>query len=312
MSRLFSNPSRRFVPYSSISSALLVVLLALGVLGCDSDSGAGSLLEGGAKDSAKPFAIELEASGGDGGAETTSIKGDADGSVPGVYLATLAGGELIVYLQGSDLSTVFFTVDTTSASVPGDVAMGDILGGPGFLTYTTPTGMVYESTGGTLTVDSCPEAMGAVVTGSLDKVVVTSAAADMGVGGTMTLSGTFKVTVAAHDGSQRCFSGSEPLGSDGPPGCSVDTCDGPCCPFGPCMADCLFTCAQEQCMNPATFMECAGCEPNCMDTCNVDQACRTALGALSQCAVENQCEPGPMDESPCLGANCCSEYDAAF
>jgi hypothetical protein len=317
MSRIFS---LRF-----LSLGLLAASLSLFAMGCESDSGddgAGSVLTGGAKDSAKPYAVEVEASGDDGTAPA-SIKGDADAALPGMYVADFAMGELVVYLQGSDMSTIFFTVDTNQASVPGDVAMGNSLDSAGFLVYTTPMGMIYESTGGTLNLDTCPDGMGAVVTGSLDKVVVTSVAADIGMGGTMNLSGTFKVTVATHDGSERCVAAPQPESTDnpevvqdveqsGPPGCSVVGCDGPCCPYGPCMSSCLFTCMQEKCMNPATMMECMNCDPDCLEECNVDQACISKLEIVAQCAADNECEPGPMEESPCLGAHCCSEYDAAF
>ncbi len=142
----------------------------------------------------------------------------------------------------------------------------------------------------------------------------------MGMGGSMTLSGTFKATIASHDGSHRCVAATSPEGSmtgevvepSGPPGCEVDSCDGPCCPYGMCMASCLMTCAQEKCMNPATMMECAKCEPDCMDECDVSQDCRSAYTALGQCAMEHQCEPGPLDENPCIGTHCCPEFDAAF
>ena len=320
MSRIFS---LRF-----LTLGLLAASLSLVAMGCESDSGdgsSGSILSGGAKDSAKPYAVEIETSGdNDSGTAPASIKGDADAAMPGMYVADFAMGELVVYLQGSDFSTIFFTVDTNQANVPGDVAMGNSLDSPGFLIYTTPMGLVYESTGGTLSLDTCPDGTGAVVTGSMDKVIVTSIASEMGMGGTMNLSGTFKVTVATHDGSERCVAATQPETSgtpevvdaaeqSGPPGCSVVGCDGPCCPYGVCMSSCLVTCMQEKCMNPATMMECMNCSPDCLDTCEVDQACRGKLADLDQCAMDNECEdPGPIEESACLGAHCCSEYDAAF
>lgn len=100
--------------------------------------------------------------------------------------------------------------------------------------------------------------------------------------------------------------------TSGPPGCKVDTCDGVCCPYLPCMDQCQMKCYTEICQDPMNFQECISCLSKCYDTCNVSNDCKGCLDVLDTCAEKNDCDFGPPSENECIGQHCCLEYKACF
>jgi hypothetical protein len=288
---------------------LVVAVAIMGLAACDSgssdsSSGGGGDGKTGAQASDKQYAVEANM---DGGAE---IKGEADQQAEGQFMATVAGGELVVYLVGADGTIIFFQMDMNQVKIPGPVTVQADLGAAAALTVTSLTG-VWEADGsGNVKIDSCPDAMGAELIGSFTNVGL----ANVADGSKSKLNGTFKATVAMSDGSHVCEAATttEPEGGEGPPGCDAGTCDGPCCPYMQCIYECSTACALGVCQDPMKMMECMTCTAGCMDECGVSDECKTAAQALNECAAEHECEGGTPEEDPCVGANCCAEYKAAL
>jgi len=282
---------------------LATLLLSLSLVHCggeDPNTTPGPDVDGGAHAShANEVNAQIE------GAGATAVTGQSETTVPQQFAATVAGGELTVYLVSSSGTLIFFRLDMTKTPLPGRVTAGEALDSPAYLNVTSPGG-IFESKGaGQIVVDQCPDAKGKEITGSFDNVALTSP-----LGGESKLSGSFKVTLMLHDGSHHC--GETPTKpTEGPPGCSVAACDGPCCPYQACMASCMTGCMQTSCMG-LDVMACFSCLTGCPDKCGVSQQCRSCLQTLDGCAQKFSCEPAPPEDSPCVGQNCCSEYKACF
>jgi hypothetical protein len=280
----------------------LISLLSLSLLACGGEqAGTTETDSGPGPSTGAPNQLDVRIEGQ--GAAT--LTGQAQSTLPQQFSAAVTGGELTVHLLSSDGSIVFFRVDMTRAPLPGKTTAGASLQDTSFLTVTSAGG-IFESTGaGDIVVDQCPDAQGKELSGSFDKVALKSP-----FGGSSTLSGSFKVQIAVHDGSHKC-SGGKPSDVEGPPGCEVKVCDGPCCPYQACMAGCLTGCMQSKCQG-LDVMGCFSCMQGCPDTCNVSAQCKGCLGTLDGCAQQHQCEPLPAEESACVGQHCCAEYRACF
>jgi hypothetical protein len=277
-----------------LTARLAALLVALGGAGCGDEadpSDPGPQAEGNA--------VTAAISGGS--AET--LKGESKTSAPRQFYASVANGELAVYLASAGGSVIFFTVDMQKHPLPARVPAGGALGDSGYLSVTSAAGVYESNRSGSIVLDQCPDQQGKQLSGSFDKIQLKGV-----MGGASTLSGTFKVMIVLHDGSHRC-AGGEP--STSPPGCSVSGCDGPCCPYQACVAGCHAGCVQSKCAG-MDMIGCFNCIRGCPDTCKVSAACRGRLQALDACAQKHSCEPGPAEESSCVGQHCCAEYKASF
>lgn len=289
---------------------LVVAVAIMGLAACDSgssDSGdGGGSGKTGAQASDKKYAVEASLDGGGGG----EIKGETDQQVEGQFMATVAGGELVVYLVGADGTIIFFQMDMNQVKIPGPVTVTGDLGGAAYLNVTTPMGVWTADGSGNVKIDSCPDAMAAELIGSFTNVGLVSELD----GSRNKLNGTFKATVSMSDGSHKCEAATttDPGTGEGPPGCDAGTCDGPCCPYMECLFECTTECMTGVCMDPAKMMECMTCSVGCMDECGVSDECKAAAAALNECAAEHDCDGGTPDEDPCVGQNCCAEYKAAL
>ena len=157
------------------------------------------------------------------------------------------------------------------------------------------------------------------VTGRFDNVSLVNATT-MAPDGALT--GTFAATIAVSDGSANCAAPPPMMmGMDPPPGggfspgpmCDNDACDGPCCPLLPDFNSCLMGCVNilpEPGMlpDPNAFF---GCITDCEQVLIDDPNCGPPFQALYQCRETNMCM-GQLGEDPCLAANCCDEFKAAF
>jgi hypothetical protein len=277
----------------------LFVSLSLVLLSCGGEGTGGNSNSDGKGESKGTVDATIEGQGG------VSLKGEAASPIPKQFAATVAAGELAVYLAGADGAVVFFRIDMSKKPLPNKVPPGASLADPAFLTVTTPTG-IFESggAGGEIIIDQCPDASGKEITGSFQNVTLKNP-----LGGQNKLTGNFKVVVSLHDGTHKC-TGSKPQ-PKGPPGCSVAVCDGPCCPYQACMTSCLTGCVTTSCKG-MDVMGCFNCMNGCPDKCNVSGECRSCLEPLNDCAQKHQCDPAPPEESPCVGQHCCSEFKACF
>lgn len=97
-----------------------------------------------------------------------------------------------------------------------------------------------------------------------------------------------------------------------PPGCSIEGCDGPCCPYGPCMNSCQLNCFNTSCQDPFKFNDCMVCLQSCFESCGVSTICQNCLNDLMTCADDHGCDYSPPSENECIGANCCDVYKTCF
>lgn len=271
--------------------------------GVGSDPGSGSANE-----------IDAQIANDDG--TTTSVAGSAEESIPEQNYAAVAGGSLVVFLASSDASITSFAVEGPSDAIPGTVSVTGA-GPDGTWANVTSTAGIFTSSGGTITVNQCPSA-GAVITGSFDVSL------DNFMGGTSDLTGTWRATVQADDGSVTCreVSGGGNGTGDGTGGgsCDLETCDGPCCPLSPDVASCSLDCTNGACnplspdFNPMDPTACLTCVAECNNIFLDDPACGGPYMDLAQCSSDAGCDDiEDLDEADeCAAAACCAEYQAAF
>lgn len=270
----------------------------------------------------------------------------------GAFGATNAGSELTLSIVGADgaSSVIVAHVKTDKYPLPGTIPMGAALS-DAWVNYViaspTATGS-YESKGqGTLEISSCPTKAGEVVVGTFKDVVVEASGTPVpGSPKSFTLNGTFNLVYFGGAGALTCkapepkpdvTSGGDTASTSGDykkgTTCAFTMCDGNpnekrnCCKYFPCMNPCMFKCSQEmetcaKACPPGDMgcpFECVGKVSTCMDacfsTCGVDQQCKNAIQAVSQCESEKggPCE-GLKDDAQesCLVDQCCTEYKAAF
>jgi hypothetical protein len=251
----------------------------------------------------------------EGGSSAGDVSGVSEMSVPNQFHASVAAGDLIVFLTSGN-GVVQFTLDTNDQSAPGAYPVNEELDVDADLSIVSPTG-IRTGTGGNIVLDNCPND-GARVTGRFDGVSLVNVATGAPDG---TLSGTFAATIVSSDGSANCVEepmmmggGGIPGGGDGPspgPMCPNDACDGPCCP----LLDDLFNCSNEcipmDAMEIPDFAALVMCLVQCEQILLDDPACGPKFRDLTGCIDENMCERS-LEDNPCLAENCCDEFKAAL
>lgn len=301
----------------------VAVLMAGGLTGCG-DDGAGGGAGGG--DSADGPANEVSASV-EGGESAGSVEGASEESEQGLYHGAVLGGQLIVSLASGQGDVLFFELDTAFGQAPGGFRASRQSDGAAFLTYTTASGTpaIYESNGGQITVDQCPNEADSIVTGSFDDVALINSLTE-GDGGV--LNGQWRVVVVSSDGSADCVpepednndanndvnnGGDDGGNNDSGGACENDTCDGPCCPYLPALESCVQGCFSDECLGFDAQL-CADCLDGCYEESGMlgDPACATPLEALLECSEANQCDDGDASGEACVAENCCEEDQAAF
>lgn len=250
----------------------------------------------------------------EGGSAAGAVEGESEESQAEQNFATLNEGRLDVYLS-SNAGIVFFTVNVGATEVPGRVSIdGDLLGS-GFLNITGVTG-IFEGTGGTITVNQCPND-GGVITGTFNDVTLQNAATQSADG---TLSGTWRATIAQNDESATCTV-PDPVdtdagGNDPDPVCDLDVCDGPCCPYVEPIATCQAGCVTSPaCLDPFNPDGCIECLDDCVTESGVleDAACSDKYTDYAACEEAQGCaELEDEAYESCMTTNCCDEVSAAF
>lgn len=235
--------------------------------------------------------------------------------------ASIADSVLSIFLIAPNGDTIQAIIETTeSVTAPGSFTVGQPPEGT-FVTWLLPTtGEILESTGGSIVLDSCPKTVGTQVKGSLKGVTLASVVS----GSTTTLDGNFDMQLFAKNGDLFCkteISDNNGNNSNNGGTCdyteACDQTDGSCCPFLPCLSQCQLTCFQTPaCSDPFNpdLAACAECSNDCLDSCNVDTACRNDNEALTTCEDNAGCDAfGDEDEyDVCVKGSCCAEVKAAF
>jgi hypothetical protein len=210
-------------------------------------------------------------------------------------------------------------IDTSGAEVPGSFTVTPTLEGTWFnatLASATAAG-IFGGTGGSITVDFCPNDVGAVVAGTFNNVTTTDEITG-GDGGTF--NGEWRATVVQSDGSITCAAPVvEPPADTGTPSgeCSVDPeqCDGPVCPYAEFVQNCLVENCFALCQNPMEFEACFACTGQCAEDSGIQddaEALRLAT-AVDDCSGSAGCDDLEDDAyDACLIANCCAEVSAAY
>lgn len=280
---------------------------------------------GGASDPGPGPANQVDAEIGGGSGGPIEIEGDSEATVEGTNDALIAGGQLLITLTSTDGTLISTVLEPGNDVLPGSVSITG--GGPdgSFVNITGAAG-IFNSTGGSVTVDQCPEA-GSVFTGSWNVELEDA----MGMGEGQTLSGTFRATVRIDDGSITCREISTGGGDAGGGGgtdagggatCDLSVCDGPCCPLQDEYDRCVLQCATGgpcDLMSPDfNPLECISCVEQCMDIYFDDPACGGPARALDECETNSGCDdqfdPDEEEEEyqECALAACCDEARAAF
>lgn len=291
-----------------------VAALAVVATGACGDDGG----SGGTTTPSNTNSVNATVSGGASG--STPVKNTQSDAAPNVFGAGIAGDTLSLWIVGSDGTTLTAILETTDHSLPGTVALGVPTESAAWITMTVVPHIYNTFAGsGTVTVNQCPKVVGEGLTGRFNGVKLRSELD----GSEVTLDGTFNLITATVAGALNCTAPTtEPqpdvIGGDAveptdtntstPTTCEAETCDGPCCPYGECMATCELSCFSSCFMDPTS---CASCASGCLDSCNVSAACRTAATALDACGEAAGCDPMAEDES-CLEAHCCAELKAAW
>ena len=276
--------------------------------GNNNNNGAGGMAGGGGPANEVNARVE----GGDSAGEVT---GTSEMSVPNQFHASVAAGELIVFLT-SENGVVQFTLDTNEQSAPGTYPVNEELDVDADLSIVSPAG-IRTGTGGNIVLDNCPND-GARVSGRFGGVTLIN---DITQAPDGTLTGTFAATIVTSDGSANCteepmmMGGGGMSGSgDGPspgPMCPNDVCDGPCCPLLEAHFNCSTQCIPMDAMGIPDFAALAMCLAECEQVLLDDPACGPTYRALGGCIDEYMCERN-LDNNPCVAQNCCDEFKAAL
>lgn len=299
---------------------IVCVSLALALIGCDdgssenddsSENGDSTSNQGGNDGSANGPAYEVNGTVSDG-SQAGSVQGSSEMSVAEQNFGQVVDGTFTVGLSSVDNGLIVFTVDTNQVTAPGTYAIDASLDGIGTFNWTS-IGGIFEGTGGTITIDGCPNDVGARVTGRFNDVTLTNAATEQADG---SFSGTFAVTVVQSDSSAQCTASPDPMegemnmASVSPgPQCMNDVCDGVCCPFLATFETCMTQCVVGS--DPFDFQGLINCVNACEEPLLSDAECGPAYRSLGTCAQQNMCEPG-LEDNSCIAANCCDEFKAAF
>lgn len=322
--------------------AILLTLLCLAFAGCGDDTSSGTNNGGGGNgggnggggnsdlgsepEPGPANEIDAQIVGSDG--STTEVSGSAEDLVPEVNQAVVGLGTLTVFLSSSDGVLTSFDVAAATEAIPGTVAITSEGASGTWLTIASAEG-IYTSSGGSITVNQCPE-MGEVVTGTFDVSL------NDFFGGTSTLTGSWRATVAASDNSITCRviepdpvdaggggsdaggGGSDAGGGGGGATCPNPTCDGPCCPLVEPVTECEDECFNTVCnpMDPDfdfTGEECFDCQVECLDIFLDDPECGPVYAAALECEDAAGCFELEDDEyDACVAENCCDEDLAVF
>ncbi|QDG50975.1 hypothetical protein FIV42_09575 [Persicimonas caeni] len=307
-------------------TVLCVSCLALaGAWGCGDDNGGGGggSNNGGSNNDGSSdtssFSAQVETEGGNQQLEGEQADSKAG---EGSWGASIADSNLQINLTSADGTAVTAMIATTeSQKAPGDFTPQADIETTFVSIVSAAQGNAFMSTGsGTITLDSCPRAVGEHARGSFNNVVL---AAESG-NSTWTLDGSFDVVVYAKAGDLFCNEQSSSnntsnnnTSNNNTQQCSADWCadGGVCCPYMQCMNSCELQCFQSaDCQGGLNPQACAECANGCLDECDVSQECRTAAQALDTCSTNNGCdETADSDaEQQCLETNCCSEVNAAL
>ncbi len=309
-------------------TALFIMLLCGAVAGCgddlssgtnngsDNGSGNGDL---GSEPAAGPAnEIEAQIAGSDG--STTDLSGSPEDLIPETNQAAVALGTLTVFLSSGDGTLTTFAIDAPTDAIPGTVDITSD-GATGTWLTIASVGGVYTSAAGSITVNQCPE-VGDVITGTFDVSL------NDFFGGTSTLTGSWRATVAVSDSSITCRVIEEEItdpgpgadvGSGGGNTCDLETCDGPCCPLVDDVVECVRECAAGPCnpLDPSfdmTGIECFECGVACDDIFLDDPECGGPYEAAVECGADAGCDEFEDEDeySECLAEFCCDEERAAF
>lgn len=296
---------------------LLSLMLTIPLVACGDDSGGGSAGTSGnnAQESGPANEIDAEISGGD---MAGPVKGESEQSQQGQYFASVGQGEVVVFLTSPDTGVTNFKINTSKGQIPGSFAVGEDLDDAGYLVLTTTEATILQGTGGSIEIDKCPNEVGTVIYGEFKNVSLKNTITNGDAG---SLSGSFRATVQQSDGSADCAPEPEPNSNNSGGGdssfenttsCTVDTCDGPCCPFLPALTACVTECFTATCSDPSKFIQCVECTAACEEPLKNDAACGPPYTAYGECAMNSGCEGDDPTSDECLAEACCSEFQAAF
>ena len=273
--------------------------------------------------------------------------------------ATSADKQLILWMtaiEADGTKVLEVHIDTDKFPLPANgIPAGDMNSGA-WVQYTVAgaaaTG-AYSSKGtGTIDISTCPTANGVAVVGKLNGVKVESDATAMGPK-SFTLEGPFNLVYFGGVGALACKApepkpdagstdgGSVNVGPFTPPAgstCDANPCDGGsnttrnCCPYVPCMGDCITNCATtlNTCVtncamgNPMEMQGCMTgcigdyfkCHKSCLTSCNVSGTCNSAYTKYADCEEKNAAtcmqEEDEAAQEKCMAEKCCAELKAAF
>ncbi|TNF25340.1 MAG: hypothetical protein EP329_23230 [Deltaproteobacteria bacterium] len=284
------------------ASALLLAPLAA----CDSSSG------GGGGTPANTNSVNATVSGG----ASATVENEQANAAPNVFGAGIAGSVLNLWILGQDGTTLTVIVDTAVTPLPATVTVGVPTEASAWITMTSSMAMIYNTFdgSGTITLNHCPAANGAGITGSFDGVSLKSELD----GSVVKLDGSFNLIVGTAAGTLTCKStGSDTtdtVGGDDTTtsgSCEDDVCDGPCCPYVQCQAQCAFSCVTGMACMSGDGPGCQACIAGCWDQCNASAACKTAADAVMSCGTAHGCDLA-SDDTTCVETHCCAELKTMY
>ncbi len=295
---------------------LYTCTLAFALAACGGDDVVPVAQQQGTEAPAGP-ANQVDASVSGGSTASGDIDGSSETSAEGQFYATVTNGIVTVWV-GSSTSIVNFMIDTAGAEVPSAFA---ITAAPDGNNLTVTNGLsILEGTGGTVSIDFCPNTQGDVIAGSFNGVALTNVATQSADGA---LNGSYRATIVLSDGSVTCKAPETPIGGGDVGGetCTLDeTCDGPCCPYMPsivqCQQGCVMSCINM--MDPSDMSGCVSCFDDCIASSGAleDAACRDAMIAFDACENNSGCDELIFDEGDgydrCIESNCCAEMNTAL
>jgi len=250
------------------------------------------------------------------GSASAQVQNEQANPAPNVFGAGVAGGTLSLWITGQDGTFVTVIVDTEATPIPATVTVGEPTVATAWVTMSSSTAMIYNTFdgSGTITINQCPAANGAGLTGTFNNVKLKSELD----GSEVTLDGSFNLLVGAYAGGLTCKSepvNNEPdvIGGDDSTGgsCTQETCDGPCCPYVACQTQCAFACVTSPDCMGGDGVACNACVLGCWDECDASAACISAIDALASCAETHGCDTSGEDTT-CAETHCCSELQAAY
>jgi hypothetical protein len=319
-------------------------LLALGLIACSDDdtavvgetntnTGGTATNSGNGGTTTEPpagaaYEAKVEVSGGP--AEGTST-GSTEAAAEGQFYAVVFQGSIDIFLTTGDSGTAMIIsagIDTNGGEVPGTFTVTEGLDGTSFNATIADTtgGGILDGTGGSITVDFCPNEEGNVVAGSFNNITTVDQLT-MGNGGTF--NGEWRATVVQSDGSVSCpepepepgtgvvdtGSGNE-TGGGNECGLNTNSCTGPVCPYEEFIAECTFENCTSTCSNPMEFEGCFGCLAQCEEDSGIadDAEAASLVTALNACSNNAGCDEIEDEDAydTCVINNCCSELVSAY